>query len=137
MKLNFRTLALFTALLFFLLAVILLTAPGVMLASWGVEFSTAAGLIARRNAALSAGIAVMFFMARNAEHSTTRTALIRGIMTSCLILAYLGVYEFSVGHANNSILGAVFIEVALVLAYLYVGCSCSKTNGRNKKQGIK
>lgn len=128
MKLDFRILALFTALLFFSLAVILLTAPEAMLSSWGVGFSTAVGLVARRGAALSAGISVMFFMARNAEHSATRTALIRGIMTSCLILACLGVYEFSAGHANGSILNAVLIEVALVLAFLYVGCSCSKAN---------
>lgn len=134
MKLDFRILALCTAFLFFSLAAILLFSPDAMLASWGVGFSTEVGLVARRGAALSAGIAVMFFMARNAEHSTARTALIRGIITSCLILVFLGVYEFSAGHANSSILSAVLIEVVLVLAFLYVGCSCNKENRLNKKK---
>jgi hypothetical protein len=70
----------------------------------------------------------MFFMARNAEHSTTRSALIYGMTTSCLILAMLGVYEFDTGHASSGILTGVIIEVALVLAFLYVGCTCSKKN---------
>ncbi len=86
-----------------------------------MEFSTAVGLVGRRAAALYAGIAVMFFSARNAEHSATRTALITGTITSCSILALLGVYEFATGHATSGILTAVFIEVTLVLAFLYVG----------------
>lgn len=96
-------------------------APVQMPASWGVELTDSAGLMARRIAALYTGIAVMFFFARNAEHSTTRTALIYGTATACMILTILGVYEFAAGHATSGILTAVFIEVALVLAFLYVG----------------
>ena len=96
-------------------------APDKMLAGWGVELTIAVGLLARRIAALYAGIAVMFFFARNAEHSATRTALIVGTITACLILALLGIYEFVAGHASGGILGSVLIEVVLVLAFLYVG----------------
>ena len=126
--LSFYRLSVLTSILFILLATILMFAPDKMLAGWGVELTIASGLLARRIAALYTGLAVMFFMVRNAEHSTTRTALINGTITACLILALLGVYEFSVGHASSGILPAVFIEVALVLAFLYVGCSCSKKN---------
>lgn len=63
----------------------------------------------------------MFFSARNAEPSATRTAIISGTITSCSILALLGIYEFATGNATSGILTAVFIEVALVLAFLYVG----------------
>jgi hypothetical protein len=42
------------------------------------------------------------------------------MITACLLLAFLGVYEFSTGHANRGILSAIFIEVVLVLAFLYV-----------------
>jgi len=73
-------------------------------------------------------------MARNAEHSTARTALIYGMITSCMILALLGVYEFDTGHASSGILTAVLIEVALVLAFLYVGCACNNANHLNKNQ---
>jgi uncharacterized BrkB/YihY/UPF0761 family membrane protein len=92
-----------------------------MLSAWGVELTDSVGLVTRRIAALYAGIAVMYFFARNAEHSATRTALIVGTITACLILALLGIYEFSIGHASSGILGSVIIEVLLVLAFLYVG----------------
>jgi len=119
--LSFYRLSVFTSILFILLAVILMFAPAEMLTSWGVELTTSVGLAVRRIAALYTGVAVMFFLARNAEHSTTRTALITGTITSCSILALLGVYEFATGHASNGILTAVFVEVALVLAFMYVG----------------
>jgi len=96
-------------------------APAQMLTSWGIELTTSVVLVARRIAALYTGLAVMFFMVRHAEHSTTRTALISGTITACSILALLGVYEFATGHATSGILTAVLVEVALVLAFLYVG----------------
>jgi len=121
MKLSFYRLAIFTSALFLILAMIWMFAPVQLLSGWGVEFSTAVGLIGRRAAALYAGIAVMFFSARNAAPSATRTAIISGTITSCSILALLGIYEFATGNATNGILTAVFIEVALVLAFLYAG----------------
>jgi hypothetical protein len=121
MNLSFYRLAVFTSALFLILAMTWMFAPVQLLSGWGMEFSTAVGLVGRRAAALYAGIAVMFFSARNAEHSTTRTALITGTITSCSTLTLLGVYELATGHASSGILTAVFIEVALVLAFLYVG----------------
>lgn len=119
--LSFYRLSVLTSILFISLAVILMFAPVQMLAGWGVELTTEVGLVVRRIAALYTGLAVMFFFVRNAEHSTTRTALIYGTITACLILALLGIYEFAVGHATSGILTAVFVEIVLVLAFLYVG----------------
>ena len=129
--LSFYRLSVLTSILFIFLATILMFAPDKMLAGWGVELTTSVGLLARRIAALYTGLAVMFFMVRNAEHSTTRTALIYGTITGCMILALLGVYEFSTGHATNGILSAVFIEVVLSLLFMIVCCSGSKSNSRN------
>jgi lysylphosphatidylglycerol synthetase-like protein (DUF2156 family) len=123
MILKFKQVAIITALVFLSLAVILVSAPDLILASWGVEFSASVGVVARRGAALYIGIAVMFFLARNSEHSTARTALIYGMITSCLILAALGAYEVATGNAASGILPAIFIEIALVIAFTYVGCS--------------
>jgi hypothetical protein len=61
---------------------------------------------------------VMFFSARNAEPSPARLALIKGAAVGCLMLAILGVFELATGHAKVGILVAVFIEVALTLAFL-------------------
>ena len=130
--LTFYRLSVFTSILLLLLASILMFAPAQMLTSWGIALTDSVGLLARRMAAVYTGIAVMLFMARNAEHSTTRTALIYGTISTCLILAVLGTYEFSVGHATSGILPAVFTEVALVLAFTYVGCGCNNTNKLNK-----
>jgi hypothetical protein len=119
--LTFYRLSVFSSILFTVLAFILMFAPVLMLSAWGVELTDSVGLVARRIAALYAGIAVMYFFARNAAHSATRTALIVGTITACLLLAVLGVYEFVAGHASNGILVSVLIEVVLILAFLYVG----------------
>lgn len=119
--LTFYRLALLTSILFVVLAIILMFVPALMLTGWGVDLTTSVGLVARRIAALYTGLAVMFFLVRNAEHSATRTALSYGTITACMILAILGVYEFATGHASSGILAAVTIEVALVLAFLNAG----------------
>ena len=123
--LSFYSLAVFSSILFVVLAIILMFAPAQMLTGCGVELTDSVGLLARRIAALYTGIAVMYYLARNAEHSTNRSALIYGTITACLILAALGAYEFSVGHATSGILPAVIIEVALALAFTVVGCDCN------------
>ena len=135
--LTFYRLSVFSSIIFLLLAIILMFAPAQMLTSWGIELTVSIGLLARRIAAVYTGFAVMIYMARNAEHSTTRTALIYGIITSCLILATLGAYEFSLGHASIGILPGVIVEVALVLAFMYIGCACNHTNCLNKNKGNK
>ncbi len=119
--LSFYRLSVFSSILFTVLAFILMFAPVLMLSAWGVELTDSVGLVTRRIAALYAGIALMYYFARNAAHSTIRTALIVGTITACLILAILGVYEFAIGHASNGILVSVLIEVVLILAFLYVG----------------
>jgi hypothetical protein len=119
--LSFYRLSVFSSVLFTVLSIILLFAPVMMLSAWGVELTDSVGLVSRRIAALYAGIAVMYFFARNAAHSATRIALIVGTITACLILALLGIYEFVAGHASSGILISVMIEIVLILAFLYVG----------------
>jgi len=120
MKLNFRSLATLCAFVCFSLALIWALSPKLLLSTWGVDFSYPVGLVGRRSAALFAGIGVMFFWARNAEPSSARSALVAGFVVSCLALAALGVVELGNGHAGPGILSAVLIEVALILASLYV-----------------
>ena len=132
--LTYYRLSVFSSILFVLLAIILMFAPSQMLTSWGIELTPSVGVLARRIAAVYTGIAVMIFMARNAEHSTTRIALIYGIITSCLILATLGTYEYYEGHASSGILPGVIIEVALAFAFMYVGCECNSPHMLENKQ---
>lgn len=62
----------------------------------------------------------MFFMARNVPPSIARSALTYGIMTSCILLAVFGLYEFLAGHATKGILAGAIIELTLALAFIYV-----------------
>ncbi|SFB28946.1 hypothetical protein SAMN04515620_1363 [Collimonas sp. OK607] len=136
MKLNFQGLAILSALVFLVLALTWMLAPDLLLSDWGVEFTSSAGLVSRRAAALYAGIAVMLFSARNAEPSVGRSALIKGVVVACFMLAALGVLEFKAGNATPRILIAVFIELAFMLALLYVGCghpAQSDTSHRRRK----
>lgn len=120
MQVNFRNLAILSAFLFFALAFAWMFAPNLLLASWGVDFSDSVGVVGRRGAALYAGIGVMFFSARNTGPSLARSSLVTGLVVTCLILAFLGVFELAMGNVGFGILSAVLIEVAIIFAFLYV-----------------
>lgn len=121
MKLSFRNLAIVTAFICLGLALGWLFAPDAVLSSWGVGFSYSAGMVGRRGGALFAGLGVMFFIARNAEPSPARAAMVAGFMTACLGLAVLGLLEFATGHAGVGILPPVVAEIALIAAFWFAG----------------
>lgn len=106
-----------TSLLCLVLAAAWMFTPSIPLSNWGVEFSSPVGLVARRGAALYAGIAVMFFMARNEGPSPVRSALVMGMLVTCATLAALGLFEVVVGNAKSGILTAVLVEVALAAGF--------------------
>lgn len=117
MQFSFRTLSVFTAVLCFLLAATWGFTPDALLATWDIEYSLAAGLIARRIAVLFLALSVIFFLVRNEAPSTIRTALSNGFMVGCWGLAILGFGEWLNGHAGPGILLAVGVELALGLAF--------------------
>ncbi|WP_369936716.1 hypothetical protein [Xanthomonas tesorieronis] len=108
------------SLLFLVIACTWMFVPGAMLANWGIGTSPAAELMARRGAALYAGLSVMFFMARGAAPTPARSALVAGFVTACALLAALGIGELASGHAGRGILVAVVLESVFVLAFLFV-----------------
>jgi hypothetical protein len=118
MSLSFRSLAVVTAVICFALTGAWLIAPNILLGMWGVEYSYAVGLVARRAGALFLAIGIMFFLARNAEYSQSRTALAVGISTGCFALAVLGIFEFVTGHAGIGIWSAIIVEVGLACLFL-------------------
>lgn len=118
MQLSFRHLATFTALLCFALALVWGLRPDLLLWLWSVEYSSATGLVARRNAALFLAIGIMFYRARRSVPSATRRAMTTGFVTGCFALAILGISEWINGHAGPGILLAVITETALGLAFI-------------------
>jgi hypothetical protein len=117
MQLSFRTLSTFTAALCFLLALVWGLLPDRLLAIWDIEYSAAAGLVARRSAVLFAALGVMFYLVRNEAPSATRNALSNGFIVGCWGLAALGFGEWLNGHAGPGILLAVGVELALGLGF--------------------
>ncbi|MCB5185011.1 hypothetical protein LG201_07320 [Methylobacillus gramineus] len=130
MKLSFRSLAILISVLFLALAFTWMFAPQRLLVGWGIELTPSASVVGRRAAALYAGVAIMFWSARNAGPSPARSALIKGLAMACLMLASLGVFEWVAGHAAPGILVAVVIEIMLTLALLHVGRKSSGTLGQ-------
>ncbi|WPN27439.1 hypothetical protein QMK54_16440 [Pseudomonas sp. P5_109] len=117
MQLSFRTLSTFTAALCFFLALVWGLVPQRLLSLWDMEFSFAAGLIARRTAVLFAALSVMFYLVRHEPPSSVRNALSHGFVVGCWGLAALGFGEWLNGHAGPGILLAVALELALGLAF--------------------
>ncbi|MGF6208464.1 hypothetical protein HKK52_05045 [Pseudomonas sp. ADAK2] len=117
MQLSFRTLSTFTAALCFVLALVWGLMPDQLLAVWSIEYSSAAGLVARRSAVLFAALGVMFYLVRNEAPSATRSALSNGFIVGCWGLAALGFGEWLNGHAGPGILLAVGVELALGLGF--------------------
>ncbi|MBO0496791.1 hypothetical protein [Pseudomonas sp. Marseille-Q1929] len=118
MPLRFYTLALFTALLCFALALTWGLRPDWLLWLWSVEYSSATALVARRNAALFLALGIMFYRARHAPPSDTRRAITTGFITGCFVLAALGLSEWISGNAGPGILLAVATETVLGLAFI-------------------
>lgn len=118
MQLSFRTLSTITFCLCFLLSLAWGLAPQVLLAIWSIEYSEAAGFVARRSAVLFAALGVMFYLVRNAPVSIARNALSNGFIVGCFGLAVLGFAEWLNGHAGPGILLAVLVEFALGLGFL-------------------
>ncbi len=118
---KFRTLATFTAAVSALLFIAWVFAPEVMLSTWGVIPSEATLLASRRGGTFFAAMAVMFFQVRNLGPSPARNAIVSGFVWACSFVALLGLYELWAGHAGSGILGAVALEIILVLAFAWVG----------------
>ena len=119
MRLSFRAAAIVAALLFLLIGLAWLLAPQVMLSGWGVALTPSAALLGRRSAALYVGMAAMFYFARNAEPSVARSALVKGMVLACLLLAALGLFEVQAGNVTAGIAVPVVLEVTMSLVLLF------------------
>lgn len=123
---SFRRLSLITSALFFILTLGWMFMPEKALTGWGVSYTDAAGLVSRRAASMYAGLCVMFWLARNAPPSPARRALSAGLITACLVIASDGFLDFYTGRAKSAILAAVFIELALAMAFLRNGLKTAR-----------
>ena len=117
---SFKTTAVFTALVTFVLGAGYLVAGTLLVARWGIEPTESVLLLARRIGAAYLGLSVIFFLARSLAPSPARSALCSGAAVTCSLLAILGVSEFSAGHAALPILVSAALEAFLAVSFLRI-----------------
>ena len=117
---RFRAVAVITAVVTLVLGVGYLFGGSLMVGRWRIEPTTSVLLLGRRMGALYLGLSVIFLLARSAPVSVARTALCAGTAVTCSLLAFLGVFEFSVGRVGPGILVSVALEALLALAYIWI-----------------
>jgi hypothetical protein len=117
---SFRTIAVITAICALALGLGFLFVGALMVGRWQIQSTESVLLLGRRIGAIYLGLSVMLFLARSSPVSVTRTALSAGAVVLLSLLALLGVYELTAGHAGPGILVSVVIESLLALGYIRI-----------------
>jgi hypothetical protein len=117
---SFRTIAVITAICALALGLGFLFVGALMVGRWQIQSTESVLLLSRRIGAIYLGLSVMLFLARSSPVSVTRTALSAGAVVLLSLLAILGVYELTAGHAGPGILVSVVIESLLALGYIRI-----------------
>ena len=84
-----------------------------LLKDWGLDPSDGSLVICRRLGAVYLGLALMFFLGRDAGPSELRSALCLGVGGMSALLAGLGFFERSAGRVSSGIVVPTIVEVAL------------------------
>lgn len=117
---KFKVVSVITAVIAFVLCVVLILFPEVIFMLFNIDENSSAFFIGRRAAMLFLGISVFTWAGRNASHSESRQAICLGLTISMLALALLGITEYLRGFAGIGILLAVITEGILALLYFKI-----------------
>ncbi|MGZ9809524.1 hypothetical protein ACXN5S_03585 [Pseudoroseicyclus sp. H15] len=94
---------------------------GGLLKEWGLESSTGALILFRRMGLMYLGLALAFFLGRNAGPSDIRSALCLVLGVTAILLSGLGLYEYLARRVGAGIFRSVAAEAVLGAAFLWVG----------------
>ena len=86
---------------------------------WGLEATEGPLVMGRRIAALYLGIAVMFFLGRDAPPSELRSAVCVGMGVALTLLAALGVFERAAGRVSSGIIVPAVIEAVFAAGFAW------------------
>ena len=95
-------------------------AGGGVLKEWGVEATAGALILFRRLGVIYLGLALMFFLGRNAAPSDFRSAVCLVMAGAAAVLASLGLFEFLARRAGAGIFRSVVGEAVLSAAFLWL-----------------
>jgi hypothetical protein len=90
-----------------------------VLKEWGIEATDGPLVIGRRIGALYLGLALMFFLGRNAGPSDLRSAVCLGMGGALALLAFLGFYELWAGRVSSGIVVPAIVETVLAAGFAW------------------
>jgi hypothetical protein len=93
--------------------------PASMLSSWDMQANVAAIYMGRRYGGLFFGYALILWLARGAESSTARRAVIAGGALVTLVMAALSLFGILTSVAGPGAWAAALIEVLLAAGFLW------------------
>jgi hypothetical protein len=117
---SFRTTAVVTAIVTFVLGTGYVLAGNLLVGRWDIQPTEGVLVLARRIGAAYLGLSVIFWLAKSLAPSPARSALSAGAVVTCSLLAILGVYERSAGHAASPILISAALEAFLAIAFFRI-----------------
>ena len=95
-------------------------AGGSVLKEWGVEATPGAIIVFRRIGAIYLGLALMFFLGRQAQPSDLRSAVCLVMGGAITLLAGLGLFEFLARRVGPGVFRSVVGEAALAAGFVWV-----------------
>lgn len=95
-------------------------AGGGVLKEWGIEATVGALVMFRRLGVIYLGLALMFFLGRNAAPSDVRSAVCLVMGGAVAVLACLGISDFLARRANAGIFRSIAGEAVLAVAFGWV-----------------
>lgn len=117
---NFKKIAIITAIITFLLGIGYLFFGSLVIGRWQIEPTDNVLLLGRRMGSFYLGLSVILFLSRSIPLSTARTALTIGAIVILSLLAFLSIYEFASNRVGAGIIVSAIIEVILGIGYILV-----------------
>ncbi|PTW60513.1 hypothetical protein C8N35_104136 [Breoghania corrubedonensis] len=93
---------------------------GSVLNEWRLESTAGALILFRRMGLMYLGLALMFYLGRTAAPSEVRSAVCLLMGGTAMLLAGLGLFEFSARRVSAGIFRSVFAEAVLGAAFIWV-----------------
>lgn len=118
---TFQTMSYVMTLAGSLLGLRFLFAGASVLRQWGLEVTDGPLVMGRRIGALYLGLALLFFLGREAPPSGLRSAVCLGVGAASALLAGLGLFELRAGRVTAGIVTPVVVEAVLAAALIRVG----------------
>ena len=103
-----------------LLGIRFIFAGGSVLKEWGLDLTAGSLIVCRRIGVLYLGLALMFFLGREAAPSDLRSAVCLVMGGTVAVLAGLGLFEFLSRRVRVGIFSSVVAEAVIAAGFVWV-----------------